>query len=66
MSAAMQYMLEHGENSASYSDIIGPNTQYINQMEPVHGESYTDLTVNVDSRVISVVDQDGKTHAYEF
>ena len=62
-SAAMQYMLEEGETSASYSDLVGI---YFSPVEPVNGESYTNITLNVDDDSISVVDQDGKTHTYEF
>lgn len=62
-SASMQYILDTGESSVTYKQLEG---DYFAKIEPVNGEDYTSIVVYDTSSSISVIDQDGVVHTYEF
>jgi hypothetical protein len=58
---AQQYMLEHGKDSASYADVVGPEEgKYVRELKPVAGEDYTALSLKDGDAEISVTTAAGK------
>ncbi|MGA2052671.1 MAG: hypothetical protein ABSH19_05105, partial [Opitutales bacterium] len=54
-SAGQQYMLDKGVTSASYSDLVGTQTdKYIRSITPVAGENYDDTVIYQTTTQISV------------
>jgi type IV pilus assembly protein PilA len=53
--AAQQYFLDKGVTTAGYTDLVGTGTDnYIRNVSPVAGESYSSLTVNQSDTQISI------------
>lgn len=65
MSAGQQYILENGVNEVSYDKLIGPNG-YINELQPVAGESYEEIIVTSAGEEISVTLEDGSVISYSY
>ncbi len=61
VAASEQYFLEHGVNTCTYADLIGPKGNgYLRPLKPVAGEDYEALTFHADQPV-SVTLANGKT-----
>lgn len=64
-SAAQQHMLDTGDYTVSYEEIVGPGN-YIHTLEEVAGESYEDITLGTDTTRISTTTKDGREIHYDF
>lgn len=64
-SAAQQYMLDEGAAEVSHDDIVGPG-KHISSLEPIAGESYRDLVVNLSTQSIAVTTAGGRVIEYRF
>jgi type IV pilus assembly protein PilA len=53
--ASQEYMLEKGATQAAYTDLVGTTTDnYIHNLVPVIGESYSSITIGPATTQISV------------
>jgi len=57
--AAQQHMLETGQTTAAYPQLVGPD-KYIREIKPVAGEDYTKLVITESTSEIAVVTKAGK------
>jgi type IV pilus assembly protein PilA len=64
-SAAQQYMLETGATTVSYDAIVGDGL-WINTIESVGDEDYTELSVDTDTTEITIESPSGNTVGYTF
>lgn len=60
--AADQYYLEHGVDTATYDQLVGPE-KYVRTFLPVMGEDYTHLKFKL-GQPLRVITPDGRTIAY--
>ena len=58
--AARQYQIQHGVQSVSYTDLVGPG-KLIKELKPVAGESYSTLTFGQNVTGVSVTTAGGST-----
>lgn len=63
-SAAQMYLLENGVSAVSYTKLV--EEDYMQVMEPVNGESYEDLYLDMETSEIMVMDAGGTPHRYVF
>lgn len=63
-SAGQRYILETGESQVSYGELI--EAGYFMDLEPVAGEDYTGLTIELETSEISVELSTGEIVTYEF
>jgi hypothetical protein len=63
-SAAQMYMLENGVTEVSYEMLLEENI--LEPIEPINGESYEDLVVDMDSTELTVLDADATVHSYTY
>lgn len=63
LSAGQQYMLDEGVAQATYTDLVGPG-KYLEELNPVAGEDYTELVVLPDTTSLFVVTEDGRVVEY--
>jgi len=52
-SAGQQYILEEGQDSVTYTQLLGTTPPYLNDISVVSGESYTSITIEADGGSIS-------------
>jgi type IV pilus assembly protein PilA len=64
-SAAQQFMLESGKDTATYEDVVGPD-KLVTELKPVAGEDYENLAIHSGDTSISVETAAGKTITYEW
>ncbi len=62
-SAALQYILETGETSVSYDQLV---PTFFSDIEPVAGENYRDIIIYKDSERIEITTKDGEVIDYLF
>ncbi len=62
-SAGQQYILEEGVSSATYAQLEGI---YFEPIEPINGESYTELVVSENGGTLTVTDKDGEVYEYTY
>ena len=63
--AAQQYILESGSPTAPYAQLIGSG-KYIASVETIAGESYTSISIDVNTTQISATKSDGTVINYTF
>jgi hypothetical protein len=63
-SAAQMYMLENGVSEVSYRQLVEANL--IDRFDPINGESYDDLLLDLNVNEISVMDSHGTAHSFSF
>jgi type IV pilus assembly protein PilA len=59
-----QYLLEEGTDQVSYQTVV--QAGYFSALEPVHGESYQELTVDAEGGTLSVTLKDGTEVSYDY
>ena len=58
--AAHQYMLENGVSQVDETQLAGTDTTYyLRPIQPVVGEDYTDISVNTNTLLITISENDG-------
>lgn len=62
--AADQYYLEHGGNTTTLTQLVGP-TKYIKQLNAEAGEDYSSLQLMSGKDVLSVTTSSGETITYD-
>lgn len=65
VAAAHQFMLDEYVNEADYEDIVGPGKR-LGYLDSVAGESYAELALDVNTKVVQVELGDGRVVAFEF
>lgn len=63
-SAADQYYLEHGTNSTTLNELVGP-TKYIRQLQPVAGEDYSALKLSLAENKLTVTTPTGDAVTFD-
>jgi type IV pilus assembly protein PilA len=63
--AAQQYILESGSPTAPYAQLVGSG-MYIASLETIAGESYSSISVDVNTTQISATKSDGTVVTYNF
>lgn len=56
--AARRYQLEHGGNTATYADLVGPD-KMIRELRPIAGESYANLSIPPGGTTLTVTMTNG-------
>lgn len=64
-SGGMQYILETGEKSVTYTKLANLPEPYFQPITPVAGESYEDIVISVETEQISVTLEDGQIIAID-
>lgn len=63
--AAQQYMLETGSATAPYAQLVGSGL-YVTSLETVAGETYSTVSIDVNTTQISATKSDGTVVTYTF